>query len=149
MDTQLITKTIRQLHRELSPEAAISLDQSEYLARDLAEELSRTGMPEERKIAILGCYMILQLALKRHSGLKADDPDLTKRVLDGDYLLSFYYDFALLHNETELTEFLASVNKQIQIQQALGLPVQDRLLYHHFCLYVAGQTDPEWIGKAM
>ncbi|ARF68069.1 hypothetical protein B7C51_09855 [Paenibacillus larvae subsp. pulvifaciens] len=149
MDTQLITKTIRQLHKELSPEAAIVLDQTEYLARDLAEQLSRTGMPEERKIAVLGCYIVLQLALERHSGLQADNPGLTKRILDGDYLLSFYYDFAILHKETGLTEFLASVNKNIQIQQALGLPLQDRLLYHHFCMYLAKQSDPEWIGKAM
>ncbi|MNJ70256.1 hypothetical protein D3C77_666990 [compost metagenome] len=53
---------------------------------------------------------------------------LTRKVLDGDYLYSFYVQLCLRFEEFDFLAHLAPVVKQIQIKRVEGQPEDERLI---------------------
>ncbi|MNF00516.1 hypothetical protein D3C80_1993560 [compost metagenome] len=47
-------------------------------------------------------------------------PDLTRNILDGDYLYSFYLQFAVKYRELDLVAYLAPSVKKMQIRRSNG-----------------------------
>lgn len=136
MDKQIIQETIAMLQAKLSPDAAINIDLDPEMSIELIHLLTAYGVERERQKVLLACYMLLELAKQKHCMLSDDNYTLTKQILDGDYLTSMYYDFALNHQEAELVAYLAPVNKQIHIRMAEG-QVTDRMLYNRFCKFIS------------
>ncbi|XOS90533.1 hypothetical protein ACLMAB_16600 [Brevibacillus laterosporus] len=66
---------------------------------------------------------------------------MTKDILDGDYLQSFYYEYACKHGEKELVNFLAPILKQIQIRLIQGKSIE-RILFQRIEKFLA-KTDQQ------
>lgn len=130
MNRELIQDACRLLQGELSPEAGIILDITHDDAAPLANLLEQYGMTAVRQCRLLAIYIAIKLALQRHSGCEDAVPgeELIRKVLDGDYLYSFYLELCLKWEEYDLLSYLAPVIKQIQIKRVEGRPEDEPLL---------------------
>lgn len=120
MNRQLIEDTFRLLQAELSPIAGIKLQLSPASCERFIEILERHELDDTRKIHLLGIYMILAVAIQRHSECTLNHPDLVRNILDGDYLYSFYLQFAVNHREVDLVAYMAPSLKKMQIKRSNG-----------------------------
>ncbi|BCG57018.1 hypothetical protein [Paenibacillus sp. URB8-2] len=120
MDRQLIGDTLRLLQAELSPIAGIQLPFSPAEGEGLLSVMEGYNLEYSRKLHFMGIYIILVQAARRHMECSANHPDLIRNVLDGDYLYSFYLQFAIKHRELDAVVFLAPFIKQQQIRIANG-----------------------------
>lgn len=120
MNNQLTQETFRLLQADLSPIAGIKLDLSPVECEPLLRVLERYELEDSRKVHLLGMYTILTLAAKRHLDCAPHHPDLTRNILDGDYLYSFYLQFAVKTRELDLVAYLAPYIKKRQIRRANG-----------------------------
>lgn len=127
---ELIQDTFHMLQREISPDTGIQLNLPCEEAEEMASLLLEYGLPALRKTRLLSIYIAIKLALLRHS--ECDDSlngeKLTRSVLDGDYLYSFYVQLCLQWDEHDLLVRLAPVIKQIQIRRIEGASYDDVLL---------------------
>ncbi|MGG6311528.1 hypothetical protein [Paenibacillus macerans] len=130
MNQQLIQDAYRLLQGELSPEAGIVLDLRQEEVAPLANLLEQYDMTAARQCRLLTIYVAIKLALHRHSECEftASGDELTRKVLDGDYLYSFYLELCLKWEEYDLLSHLAPILKQIQIKRVEGRPEDERLL---------------------
>ncbi|TLS51949.1 hypothetical protein FE782_11225 [Paenibacillus antri] len=116
MVTRLVQDTVRMLQQQISPDADISLEREQSLLEEMASLLRAYELERSRKLAVLGCYGLLRLALARHRELaELDGKTLAKRILDGDYLTGVYFRFVLQCNERQLLTYLAPIHKKLQI----------------------------------
>ncbi|AIQ44852.1 hypothetical protein R70723_02245 [Paenibacillus sp. FSL R7-0273] len=120
MNRQLIEDTFRQLQTEMSPVAGIQLDLSPAECERMLAVLERHDLEYDRKIRLLGVYIILTMAEQRHMDCIPNHPGLTRNILDGDYLYSFYLQFAVHCRELDLVAFLAPSIKKMQIRRSNG-----------------------------
>ncbi len=120
MNRQLIEDSIRQLQAEMSPVAGIQLDLSPAECERMLAVLERHDLEYDRKLHLLGIYSILTLAAERHMECVPHHPDLTRNILDGDYLYSFYLQFAVKCRELDLVAYLAPSVKKMQIRRSNG-----------------------------
>ncbi|BFH17709.1 adenylate kinase and related kinase [Paenibacillus melissococcoides] len=122
MNRQLMKDTIQMLEQELPPLAGIRItagSDERYLS-DMARTLDAYDMTAQERRVLLGCYWLLRQAMRTHHHVPQDKRLAGKAVLDGDFLLSLYYQFAARHGLTELIADMATVNKRIQIRRAEG-----------------------------
>ncbi|WP_232695976.1 hypothetical protein [Brevibacillus daliensis] len=131
----MIRETLQQIEEQLAPEAFLQVKGETRLLEEMATLLQSSTLPHERKQTILGCYALLTAAYAKHSKLSYQNPELAKEIIDGDYLQSFYYEYAFNHGERELVLYLAPVMKQIQIKKLEGKPT-DRLLLNKMKSFV-------------
>ncbi|WP_178025220.1 hypothetical protein [uncultured Paenibacillus sp.] len=126
----LIQDAYRLLQGELSPEAGIKVDLPCEEAAPLATLLDQYDMSEFRRCQRLSIYIAIKLALQRHSECSSLAPGetLTRKVLDGDYLYSFYVELCLKWEEFDLLTHLAPIIKQLQIKRVEGRSEDERLL---------------------
>lgn len=139
MNQNLIQETNQLLNHELPQQAGIHLTagEDEPSLRDMAELLLDYDMePEERRI-ILGCYWLLLKAYRSHDGLPAHAEVAGRAVLDGDFLMSFYLQFAVRHGFVDLVSDLARTNKLIQIRLAEGSRSAMSQLHQRLTRFVA------------
>lgn len=120
MNRQLIGDALLLLQSELSPIAGIQLSLSPGGVEKLPAILEDYNLDYGRKLRLLGLCIILDLAAGRHMQCSVDHPDLVRNVLDGDYLYSFYLQFAIKHRELDLVVYLAPFIKRQQIARANG-----------------------------
>ncbi|WP_151735714.1 hypothetical protein [Paenibacillus tengchongensis] len=120
MNNQLITDTFRLLEAEMSPIAGIQLHLSPAECEPLLPALDGNDLQYERKVHLLGLYIILTLAARRHQECIPHHPDLTRNILDGDYLYSLYLQFAIKYRELDLVAYLAPSIKKLQIRRSNG-----------------------------
>jgi hypothetical protein len=120
VNKQLIEDTLRLLHTEMSPIAGIQLQPSPAACEQLLSVLERHDLEYNRKVNLLGIYTILTLAAERHMECIPHHPDLTRNILDGDYLYSFYLQFAVKCRELDLVAYLAPSIKKMQIRRSNG-----------------------------
>lgn len=120
MNSTLIVDTLRLLQAEMSPIAGIKLDLTPSDWKPLLTVLERHDLEYDRKVHLLGIYTILTVAAKRHMECVPHHQDLTRSILDGDYLYSFYLQFAVKYRELDLVAYLAPSIKQLQIKRANG-----------------------------
>lgn len=123
MNRQLLQEVKHLLEQQLPADAAIHLSmvhiQPELHA--MADNLSAYEMEHRDRCVILGSYWLLLQAIHTHRNLSQQDPqEIARAVLDGDFLQSFYLQFAMRHQHTDLVIHLAPVLKQIFIKQAEG-----------------------------
>ncbi|WP_410770931.1 hypothetical protein [Fontibacillus sp. BL9] len=130
MNYELIQDACHLLQSELSPETGIRVTISDQDARPFIYLLEQYDMPAIRRQRLLSIYIAIKLALKRHGDCESSDSGevLTRKVLDGDYLYSFYLQLCLGWQEIDLLIHLAPVIKQIQIKRAGGKSEDERLL---------------------
>ncbi|WP_019913858.1 hypothetical protein [Paenibacillus sp. HW567] len=120
MNRKLIEDTFRLLEAEMSPIAGIQLHLSPAECEQLLSVLERHDLEYDRKIHLLGIYTILTMAAGRHMECVPHHPDLTRNILDGDYLYSFYLQFAVKCRELDLVAYLAPSIKKLQIARSNG-----------------------------
>lgn len=120
MNRQLIEDTFRLLQAEMSPIAGIQLQLSPAEFEQLLSVLERHDLEYNRKVHLLGIHTILTLAAERHMECAPHHPDLTRNILDGDYLYSFYLQFAVKYRELDLVAYLAPSIKKMQIRRSNG-----------------------------
>jgi len=120
MNTKLMNETFLLLQSECSPKAGITfrIDLTEIL--DTESLLNSYDLAYERKVHLLALYTVLSLATSRHKDCHHSDPNLTRKVLDGDYLYSLYIQLAVQFEEIDLISYLAPHIKKWQIRGAEG-----------------------------
>lgn len=120
MNQKLIEDTFRLLQAEMSPLAGIQLSLSPAECEQLLPVLERHDLEYDRKVHLLGIYIILTVAAERHRECVPHHPDLTRNILDGDYLYSFYLQFAVKCRELDLVAYMAPLIKKMQIERSNG-----------------------------
>ncbi|MNO61672.1 hypothetical protein D3C76_523260 [compost metagenome] len=120
MNRKLIEDSFRLLQAEMSPIAGIQLHLSPAECEQLLPVLERHDLEYDRKVHLLGIYIILTVAAQRHMECTPYHPDLTRNILDGDYLYSFYLQFAVKCRELDLVAYLAPSIKKMQIARSNG-----------------------------
>jgi hypothetical protein len=120
VNKKLIEDTFRMLQAEMSPIAGIQLYLSPAECEQLLSVLERHDLEYDRKVHLLGIYTILTVAAQRHMECVPHHPDLTRSILDGDYLYSFYLQFAVKCRELDLVAYLAPSIKKMQIGRSNG-----------------------------
>jgi hypothetical protein len=120
VNKKLIEDTFRLLQAEMSPIAGIQLYLSPAECEQLLSVLERHDLEYDRKVHLLGIYTILTVAAQRHMECVPHHPDLTRNILDGDYLYSFYLQFAVKCRELDLVAYLAPSIKKMQIGVSNG-----------------------------
>ncbi|GGH37990.1 hypothetical protein [Paenibacillus segetis] len=128
MNIKLVHDAIHLLQGEISPETGIILDLKDEDVLPMADLLLRYDLPTDRQSRLLSIYIAIKLALLRHRSCEGSGENLTRKVLDGDYLYSFYIELCLHWEEYELLSHLAPVIKQMQIKIIEGNPEDERLL---------------------
>lgn len=143
MITTLIHDAKQILQSEISPETGIILDLGEQDLLNEAWLFAEYELSIERQTRLLSIYIAIKLALQRHQRCSHYMPgdQLTRCVLDGDYLYSFYVQLCLKFKETNFLTHMAPIVKRIQIQRVEGSPDDDQLIkalesflqleYHH------------------
>lgn len=120
MNRKLMEDTFRLLQAEMSKVAGIQLSLSPAECEQLLSVLERHDLEYDRKVHLLGIYTILTVAAQRHMECVPHHPDLTRNILDGDYLYSFYLQFAVKCRELDLVAYLAPSIKKMQIGRSNG-----------------------------
>lgn len=128
MDNRLMQDMVLLLRQHISTETGIRPELEAVPLEEMAALLQSCGIARSRKPALLGCYCLMRLALTRHRELpQRDNGALTRRILDGDYLLGLYFQLAVDCNETRLVAFLAHTLKNIQIGLVHGASAEQAL----------------------
>ncbi len=104
----------------MSPIAGIQLHLSPAECEPLLPALDGIELQYDRQVHLLGIYIILTVAARRHLECNLNHPDLTRNILDGDYLYSFYLQFAIKYRELDLVAYLAPSIKKLQIRRSNG-----------------------------
>jgi len=120
VNRQLIEESLRLLQADMSPIAGIQLQLSPAECGRLLPVLERLNVEDSRKAPLLGIYIILTSAAQRHMECTPYHPNLTRNILDGDYLYSFYLQFAVKYRELDLVAYLAPSIKKMQIRRSNG-----------------------------
>lgn len=130
MKSELFQDALLLLQKEISPETGIILDLKEEDVLPLIDLLQQYPLSPHRQHRLLSIYIAIKFALLRHECCteSASGEQLTRSVLDGDYLYSLYMQLGLKWEEYDLLTHLASLIKRIQINQVEGTPVEDLLL---------------------
>lgn len=125
IDRRLIQDTLSMLRQQIDSDTAIRLADDVHLLERLAAVVEKTGLHRQRKLTILGGYLLLQQAVLKHQDLLEGQNDvLTRSILDGDYLMGAYYKLLSQHKELDLLSHLAPVYKKLQLSLLMGRPAQ-------------------------
>ncbi|WP_018759562.1 hypothetical protein [Paenibacillus terrigena] len=135
--SQLMTQTFEQLMQQLAPDAGIAIEVNTRWVKEMAHFLNEYDMDDARRQCILGCYVLLRLSLQSHGDVQEEKLELTRKILDGDYLQSIYYEYALANHAMDLLNALAPVIKTIHIRRIEGKPAEFILptAIHQFVTY--------------
>lgn len=121
MEHMLIQEAVEAIKQQIDQDSAIPLKLDDARLRDIIELLSGYEFNRSRKVTILACCMLINLAIDKHHELIQEENDrLTKNILDGDYLMGFYYRFAMTRSEFKLLSHLTSFNKRMQLMLMKG-----------------------------
>lgn len=123
MDMKLIRKTIGMLRLQADSSASIRWNLEIGPLHRISRELHSYQISWTRKMVILGSYLLLQQAVRRHGELTANGHDaLTKNILDGDYLIGMYFNLLVKYEETDFLLFLSPFIKRMQLDLLDGKP---------------------------
>lgn len=148
MKKLLIQQAIRKLQHEFDSEASIMLEHHAHLLDELAEVMHSYKLARTRKLNILGCYLLLQIAIARHRELAIDQhAELAKSLLDGDYCFGLYYQYLVQCNELHLLSYLAPIHKKLQIELVEGQSVEHILqtIFTKFKLFLDEHAEKDGV----
>lgn len=129
MNDMIIREALERLEAEIDPITHIRIEPEQAALAEALSAFKRCGVEPLRLPRLLAVYLLLTSAFERHAEpLSSDDSELTRRILDGDYLYSLYIQYALKCKEDSLLRGLAPFVKKIQIGRALGSSHEIRLL---------------------
>ncbi|QDH21792.1 hypothetical protein [Saccharibacillus brassicae] len=129
MNDTIIRETLERLQAEIDPVTRIRLAPDRAALNAALAAFERCAVEPLRQPGLLAVYALLDAALARHAEpIRLDDPQLTRRILDGDYLYSLYVQYALKCREESLLRGLAPFVKKVQIARALGRSAEIALL---------------------
>lgn len=148
MNSQLMNDTFRLLKEEWSPIAGIVLDVPCHDINRMADVLDPHQLEPKRQTVLMALYTLLHMAQDRHRDCSYNDPELTKHILDGDYLYSFYLQLAVKYRETDLVCYLAPLLKQQQIALAEGR-LWNEDLTKYFEMYLCDEFKHKQTSRAM
>ncbi|WP_054957424.1 hypothetical protein [Paenibacillus dakarensis] len=148
MNSRLMNDTFRLLQEEWSRDAGIVPDVPCRDMNRMADVLGPHQLEPERQTVLLALYALLYMAQERHRDCSYSDPDLTKRILDGDYLYSFFLQLAVKYRETDLASYLSPILKRQQIALAEGRRI-DKELTTYFEMFLCDEFKHKQAGKAM
>lgn len=124
MENRIIHDAQQLIEQYIAPQTRIELDHESLPLEEMAALLKTCNIPYLRKAVIMGCYYLLCLSISRHREVKSvsttGHDNRARMILDGDYLLGSYVQFAIAMEETRLMHFLNSLYKKIQIELIHG-----------------------------
>ncbi|GGN99744.1 hypothetical protein [Saccharibacillus kuerlensis] len=121
MKDTIIREALERLQTEIDPVTRIRLSPDQAALAEALTVFERCGVERQRLPGLLTVYILLSSALDRHAEpMELEDAELTRRILDGDYLYSLYIQYALKCREGSLMRGLSPFVKKIQIARALG-----------------------------
>lgn len=121
MQSKLVRDTVDLLLKQIDSDAAIRLQLRDEELEPVVGLLYAYQLTRLRRMTILGGFMLLQLAVRRHRELNLHDRQmLTRSILDGDYFTGLYYRLLVRNNEHRLLAYLSPVHKRIQIEMIGG-----------------------------
>ncbi|QNK58696.1 hypothetical protein [Paenibacillus sp. PAMC21692] len=129
-DMRLLYDTISMLRHHIESDTAITLDaeDADEWMKDMIKLLHMYNITASRKMTLLGCYVLLRLAVRKHRELALhDNAALTRSILEGDYLFGLYYRFGIQRKEWKLLYHLAPFYKKMQISLHEDKPLQPML----------------------
>ena len=138
MNRQLLQETRLLLEQQLPSDAAIRLC-TEHMQSELdtmANLITLYDIEHHDRCVLLGCYWLLLQAMRTHEHLPHEPQATARAVLDGDFLQSFYLQFAMRHQCTDLISTLAPDLKLMQIRRAEGSQ-EGETLHMLFSSYLA------------
>lgn len=121
----LYDKTLAMLREHVDEDAAgaIGTIEADDRLRQIVRLLQSYRLEEYRRLTILGSYMLICLAMRKHRELALHDNDaLTRGILDGDYLIGLYYRMMSARREWRLIAHLAPFQKKLQGDLMNGRP---------------------------
>ncbi|MNJ60999.1 hypothetical protein D3C77_567660 [compost metagenome] len=124
---ELLYETVSMLKQHIDSGTAIVLEKEDEdeLLRGIVALLQEYELTKSRKMTVLGCCMLIRMAIKKHRELALHRNDeLTRSILDGDYLIGLYYRFATGRKEWKLLTHLAPFHKKMQVALLAGRPVR-------------------------
>ncbi|WP_028543841.1 hypothetical protein [Paenibacillus taiwanensis] len=139
MNRQLLQETNQLLMQELPAQTGIHLNAGadEPILLDMAEVLVGYDMEQQDRRVLLGCYWLLLQSIRSHDHLPTHPDHVGRGVLDGDFLQSFYLQFALRHGFVDLIADLAKTMKLVQIRRAEGSRTIETQLHQRLCRFVS------------
>ncbi|MGG1880137.1 hypothetical protein ABDI30_21550 [Paenibacillus cisolokensis] len=128
MDMNLLQDTISMLQQHIDAGTEIELtDMDGAPVQDIANLLNAYELAYSRKMTVLACCMLIHAAITRHKKLAVqDNSNLTRSILDGDYLTGLLYRLAVKRKEWKLLSRLLPFHKRVQLA-LLKDPSPDRL----------------------
>lgn len=124
-NAKLLDITITMLREHIDAGTAIALEESgkDELLREAVKLLESYRLAASRKMTVLGCYMLIRHAVRKHRELALHDNEaLTRSILEGDYLYGLLYRLAASRQELMLMQHLTPFYKKAQLSLLEGQP---------------------------
>ncbi|MCL6457839.1 MAG: hypothetical protein K6T85_07520 [Gorillibacterium sp.] len=141
MDNKLTQDTLTKLEKHMNSAVHIRLVIADEELVRMDQLLANSRMKRKRKMAVLGSYVLLYMALLSHRQIDdhLESGGLNRDLLDGDYLFGSYIRWLIDFDDNELLAYLSPVHKRIQIQFMEGLPFKLAMdqLFEHYRLYLS------------
>jgi hypothetical protein len=126
MDMQLFHDTVRMLEHEIGHDVFNRIQMNDELVIEMINILQAYQLTQARKKVILGSFMMLYTAVRKHRVTQINNnKEITKNILDGDYLMGTYFQLLMQQNETELIRYLIPAHKKMQIDLIEGKQIED------------------------
>lgn len=121
LDLELLQDTIGLLRQHDESGSAVDSELDDAWMQEIIELLNAYKLSHFRKITFLACYMLIYTAIHKHQELIAgEDTQLSRGILDGDYLFGLYYRLAASREEWKLVLHLTLFNKKMQLALIKG-----------------------------
>lgn len=121
MDHKLINDTFTLLRQHMDAQSNIEVQLEDQAMKEIMTLLDAYELAYSRKITVMACFMLIYSALRKHKELLPhDDKELSRSILDGDYLLGLYHKIAAQRKEIKLLMHLSLFNKRMQLALLKG-----------------------------
>jgi hypothetical protein len=143
-DMKILHDTCCMLQQHIDSGTAIALENElgDEVLCEIVHLLEQYELARSRKMTILGCYILIRVAVKKHKELFVQENEkLIRGILDGDYLFGLHYRLVAVRKEWTLLAHLAPFNKKMQIALLAGRPVRNVMneLYEEIRTYLDKQ----------
>lgn len=114
----LLNDTISMLRQHIDRGTSIAMEDGtmDELVQEAVALVESYRLAASRKVTVLGCYMLIRHAVRKHRDLAMlDNEALTRSILEGDYLYGMLYRLASGRKELMLMQHLTPFYKKLQL----------------------------------